>query len=59
MTRFEWQRTWPLLLVVIGLVKFLQSNASDAGHQSTPPVQSIPGVMAGEVQPPTSEVKNG
>ncbi|HZQ70608.1 MAG TPA: B-box zinc finger protein [Terriglobales bacterium] len=58
LTRFEWQRTCPILLVVIGLVKFLQSNASDAGHQS-PPVQSGPAAMTGEIQPPPTEVKHG
>ena len=57
-TRFGWDRTWPLLLVVIGLVKFLQSSASDAGHQSTPPMPGTP-IVAGEIQPPPTEVKNG
>jgi len=32
------QRTWPLILLVIGAVKLLQSNASDAGHIGGPPV---------------------
>jgi len=31
------ERTWPLLLLVIGAVKLLQSNASDAGHIGGPP----------------------
>ena len=31
-TRFGWERTWPVLILVIGLVKLLQSNASDAKH---------------------------
>jgi len=31
-------RTWPLILLVIGAVKLLQSNASDAGHIGSPPV---------------------
>lgn len=50
-------KTWPLLLVVIGLVKVVQSNASTEGHVYTqlPP----PGAPAGQVQPPVSEVKNG
>jgi hypothetical protein len=57
-------RTWPLLLVVIGLVKVLQGNAGTAGHVDTqlPPAPGMPaptGVAAGEVQPPVSEVKNG
>ena len=60
-TRFGWDRTWPLLLVVIGLVKFLQSSASDAGHQTLPPAQG-PGPSAfatGDIQSPPTEVKNG
>ena len=32
------ERTWPLILLVIGAVKLLQSNASDAGHIGGPPV---------------------
>ena len=57
MIRFH--RTWPLLLVVIGLVKVLQSNASTDGHGGAPPPPSPTGVVAGEVQPPASEVKHG
>jgi TM2 domain-containing membrane protein YozV len=55
-------RTWPLLLVVIGLVKVLQGNASTAGHVDGSPGPLPPGptgVVAGEIQPPVSEVKNG
>jgi hypothetical protein len=57
-------RTWPLLLVVIGLVKVLQGNASTVGHVDTqlPPAPGLPGtpgVPPGQVQPPVSEVKNG
>ncbi len=55
-------RTWPLLLVVIGLVKVLQGNASTAGHvDPLPPGQGIaaPGVPTGQGQPSASEVKNG
>lgn len=31
------ERTWPLILLVIGAVKLLQSNASEAGHIGGPP----------------------
>src|SRR5215471_1309988 len=54
--------TWPVLLVVIGLIKIMQGNASTAGHIEMPPRQEPPasGVMSGEVQPPpSSEVHNG
>jgi hypothetical protein len=53
-------RTLPALLVVIGLVKILQSStntgtsAPPAAPGGTPPSE----VLAGEVQPP-NEVKHG
>jgi len=42
------ERTWPLILLVIGAVKLLQSNASDAGHLGGPPVLP-PGAPAASV----------
>jgi len=55
-------RTWPVILLVIGVVKLVQSNASTAGHREGPPPMqggSGPtGVVTGEVQPPPSEVRN-
>lgn len=57
-TRVGWDRTWPVLLVVIGVVKFAQSNASTEGHgTSLPPAPGGP--TPGPVQPPASEVHNG
>ena len=53
----HFHKTWPLLLVVIGLVKVVQSNASTEGHMSGE--LPSPGTPAGQVQPPVSEVKNG
>jgi hypothetical protein len=51
-------RTWPLLLVVIGLVKVLQANASTQGHKDGSPPAAPTGFA--EVQsPPASEVKHG
>jgi len=57
-------RTWPLLLVVIGVVKVLHSNASTLGHIDTdrpaagPPV--TPSLPSQQVPPPpASEVHNG
>lgn len=51
-------RTWPVLLLVIGLIKVLQSNASSAGHlqpppagsaQTPPPAPPAEGEVSGEV----------
>lgn len=39
-------RTWPVLLLVIGLIKVLQSNAPTTGHLQAPPP------AAGGTQPP-------
>jgi len=57
-SRIGWDRTWPLLLVVIGVVKFMHSSASSEGHVGPPSPPTA--VTTGEVQPPpTSEVQNG
>jgi hypothetical protein len=62
-SQFSFGRTWPLLLVVIGLIKVLQGNASTAGHIDAgtppPPAGTGPTVVTGEVQPPPTEVHNG
>jgi hypothetical protein len=58
----SFHRTWPLILVVIGLVKVLQSNASTAGHIEGPPpapAATPTSAVSGEVQPPSSEVRHG
>jgi hypothetical protein len=34
----HWERTWPAILLVIGIVKLVQSNASSAGHISPMPL---------------------
>ena len=61
------ERTWPLILLVIGAVKLLQSNASDAGHiggppvppaQPGPPTAAAPTDAQNQPQPP-SEVSHG
>jgi len=49
--RFGFHRTWPLLLVVIGVVSFLRSNGPMEGHIEKPPAPAIPAV--------TSEAHNG
>ena len=48
-------RTWPILLLVIGLIKLLGSSHGD----SVPPPPPPGGPIQGEVQPPSSEVRNG
>lgn len=53
------ERTWPLILLVIGGVKLLQSNASDAGHFGGPPglPPSAPPTGAVPVQDPQSQAE--
>lgn len=54
-------RTWPILLLVIGLIK-LMGNTHNAGMQPPMPPPAAPpasGPIEGEVQPPSSEVRNG
>ena len=58
-------RTWPILLVVIGLVKMYQNNASPVGHveggSGAPPIiQGSPAAQPStHSEAPTSEVKHG
>jgi len=33
-------RSWPAIILVVGVVKLLQSNASSAGHADTPKLAS-------------------
>jgi hypothetical protein len=53
----RWHRTWPVLLLAIGITKLLESK--------TPPPPPMPpgpgpmGTVASDVQAPTSEVRNG
>ena len=53
--------TWPAILIVIGLVKVFQGNASTAGHLGPPsaPGEAPPtGGSTGEVQPPPNEIQS-
>ncbi len=64
----RWDHTWPVLLLVIGGAKLLESQAL-TGAGGTPPAPDVPGASGGvpsggsaEVPPPPvppSEVKNG
>jgi len=49
------ERTWPLLLLVIGAVKLLQSNASDSGHIGGPPIPPTAGAIPPPASPPPTE----
>jgi hypothetical protein len=53
-------RTWPAMFLVVGAVKLLQSNASDAGHGGGPPVlppdEPSAGADSGQEPQPPSEV---
>jgi len=67
-SRIGFDRTWPAILLVIGVVKLVQSNASSEGHigplpPGVPPnTPAPPAVQSSPVQstePPSSgEVKN-
>jgi hypothetical protein len=62
-SRFDFHRTWPVLILVIGVVMLLRSNASWQGHVQvaensdqppTPPAGTTPEAP----QPPANEVRN-
>jgi hypothetical protein len=69
-SRVSFERTWPAILLVIGVVKLMQSNASSEGHIGVLPrggpviSPGVPGVMPPPApqnppQPPSpGEVKN-
>jgi len=45
--RLEFHKTWPAILLVIGVVKLMQSNASAEGHMGPLPPGMSPGVPTG------------
>lgn len=54
---FDFDRTWPVILLAIGAVKLLQSSAPTVGHvEVVPPLTVMP---PGGAPPPPSEVRNG
>ena len=65
-SRVEFHRTWPAILLVIGVVKLVQSNASADGHigplppgpSSYPPSAPPPPAVASTEPPSSGEVKN-
>jgi hypothetical protein len=46
----DFGKTWPAILLVIGIVKLMQSNASSVGHAGTLPPSTYPNIPPG---PPT------
>src|SRR5580698_1530374 len=57
----RWHRTWPLLLLAIGVTKLLERQGPKLPPPSMPGVTGpgSTGTSSGEVQPPVSEVRNG
>jgi len=56
-SRVGFGRTWPAILLVIGVVKLMQSNASSDGHIGTLP-PGIPGVPPSAPPPPPVVVES-
>lgn len=64
-THFEFHRSWPVLLLVIGIVKLLQYTAPIEGHRPapiytgapvvTPPPATPAGTLPPEQQGPSNE----
>ena len=50
-TRFGFRDTWPLLMIVLGLVKIFQSNAPTEGHLE--PAPPAPALSSGEPSDPS------
>jgi hypothetical protein len=56
----SFHRTWPILLIMIGLVKVLGGNLDTAGHVdvNAPPPPPPPGTPASTPRNPQSQVEN-
>ncbi|HXZ31283.1 MAG TPA: B-box zinc finger protein [Terriglobales bacterium] len=54
-----WHRTWPVLLLAMGIAKVLENQAPPKLPPAPPMSGGPTGVTSGEVQPPVSEVRNG
>jgi hypothetical protein len=55
-----WHRTWPVLLLAIGITKLLESKTPPPPPPPlTPPGPGSIGGLSGDVQVPSSEVRNG
>ncbi|MBV8051978.1 MAG: hypothetical protein JOZ80_12355 [Acidobacteriaceae bacterium] len=54
-----WHRTWPILLLAIGITKLLESRTPPSLPPPASPIDSGPTAGTGETQPPVTEVRNG
>jgi hypothetical protein len=54
-----WHRTWPVLLLAIGITKLLERQGPSSPPPAMPGGTGSTGIGSGEVQPPVSEVRNG
>jgi hypothetical protein len=54
----RWSRTWPVLLLAIGITKLLESRTPPPPPSMPPGLGPTSGVTS-DVQPPTTEVRNG
>jgi hypothetical protein len=54
-----WDRTWPVLLLMIGLAKLLDSQTRQLPSPPMPGGPGPTGAPPDQMQPPSSEVKNG
>jgi hypothetical protein len=50
-TGFHWHQTWPIFLIVVGIVKVMGSSADTSGHVP-PTMPYIPGTVPPQQTPP-------
>jgi hypothetical protein len=55
----RWHRTWPVLLLAIGITKLLERQTPPSPPPAMPGGTGPAGTTGSEVQPPVSEVRNG
>jgi hypothetical protein len=53
-TRWDWGRSWPLYLIVVGAIKMLQLSGPTEGHIEPPQPPAAPAAPMAE-----SQVSNG
>jgi TM2 domain-containing membrane protein YozV len=55
----RWHRTWPVLLLAIGVIKLLERQTPPTLPPPSNPMGGSSGTGAGEASPPVTEVHNG